>query len=75
MSSTIRNLMKRYLNEWLLIKVEETDEADRPIKGELIFHSENRDEVYEKQRGMKGDLYLIYSGEIPQKGYAVAFNA
>ncbi|MEA3485259.1 MAG: hypothetical protein U9R03_00950, partial [Candidatus Aerophobetes bacterium] len=66
--------VKKYKDEWLLIKVTETDELDRPIKGELILRSKNRDEIYEKQKKMKDDLCIIYTGEIPKKGYAVAFN-
>lgn len=74
MAENVKNLIKKYKDEWLLIKVLEADELDRPIKGELILHSKNRDEIYEKQREMRGDLYIIYSGQIPKKGYAVAFN-
>jgi len=70
----IEDLVKEYKNEWLLIKVIEIDELDRPIKGELILHSKNRDEIYEEQKKMKDDLYITYTGEIPQRGYAVAFN-
>ena len=70
----IEDLVKEYKDEWLLIKVIEIDELDRPIKGELILHSKNRDEIYEEQKKMKSDLYITYAGEIPQKGYAVAFN-
>ena len=70
----IEDLVKEYKDEWLLIKVMEIDELDRPIKGELILHSKNRDDIYEEQKKMKDDLYITYAGEIPQKGYAVAFN-
>jgi len=70
----IEDLVKEYKDEWLLIKVIEIDELDRPIKGELILHSKNRDEIYEEQKKMKDDLYITYTGEIPQRGYAVAFN-
>lgn len=66
--------MKKYKNEWLLVKVLETDELGRPVRGELILHSKSRDEIYEKQRNMRDDLYITYSGQIPKKGYAVAFG-
>jgi len=74
MQDRIKNIMKEYKDEWLLIKVLKTDKLDRPREGKLILHSKNRDEIYEKQRKLKGDLYITYSGEIPKKGYAVAFN-
>ena len=69
----IDELKTNYRDEWLLIKVTVTDEQDQPIEGELLLHSKNRDEVYEVQKTLKDDLYITYSGELPKKGYAVAF--
>lgn len=73
MEQRIKDLMKKYKNEWLLVKVLEADELGRPVRDELILHSKSRDEIYEKQRNIKGDLYITYTGQIPKKGYAVAF--
>lgn len=70
---SIEDLLKEYKDEWLLIKVTQTDKLDRPTKGELILHSKNKGQVYEKQRKMRDDLYITYAGELPKKGYAVAF--
>jgi len=70
----IEKIKKKYKNEWLLIKVTITDEKDQPIQGKLLVHSKNRDEVYEAQKGLKDDFYITYSGELPKKGFAVAFN-
>ncbi len=69
----ISDIMKKYKNEWILIKITKTNEKDEPVEGELIFHSKNRDEVYELQKKLKGYLYVTYSGELPKKGFAVAF--
>lgn len=69
----IEVLKKRFKDEWLLIKVTAVDDQDQPIEGEIVAHSKDRDEIYEAQRRLKGDLYITYSGEMPQKGYAVAF--
>ena len=74
MPDNIKDIIKEYKDEWLLIKVLKTDELNRPMKGRLILHSKNRDEIYERQRELKDDLYIIYSGKIPKEGYAVAFN-
>ena len=46
----------------------------QPTEVELIAHSKARDEIYEKQRELNKDIAIIYTGEIPKKGYAVAFN-
>jgi hypothetical protein len=69
----IEKLKKRYKNEWLLIKITKTDKQDRPVKGEVLLHSKNRDEIYEAQKNRKEYLYIVYSGEMPKKGFAVAF--
>jgi hypothetical protein len=70
----IEELKKRYKDEWLLVKITMTDEQDRPIEGEVLLHSKNRDEIYEAQKNLKEDLYITYSGEMPKKGFAVAFH-
>jgi len=69
----IENLKKKYKDEWLLIKITVADEQDQPIEGEVLLHSKNRDEVYEAQKDLKDDLYITYVGELPKKGFAVAF--
>lgn len=56
------------------MEVLEEDEFDEPRKVRVIATSKNRDEIYEKQKEIKGDIAILYTGEIPKKGYAVAFN-
>lgn len=45
-----------------------------PVEDEVVAHSKSRDEIYEKQRKMKGDIVIIYTGERPKEGYVVTFN-
>lgn len=70
----VEKIKEKYKDEWLLIKITAADERDQAVEGELILHSKNRDEVYEVQKSLKGDLYITYSGELPKKGIAVAFH-
>ena len=70
----IDEIKKKYKDEWVLIRVLKVDEFGAPVEGEVVAHSKSRDEIYEKQRRMKGDLAIIYTGEIPKEGYVVAFN-
>lgn len=70
----IEEIKKKYKDEWVLVRVEKVDEIDRPVEGEVVRHSKARDVIYEEQRRLKGDIAIIYTGEIPKKGYAVAFN-
>jgi hypothetical protein len=69
----IEKIKKKYKDEWLLIKITMADDKDQPIEGEVLLHSKSRDEVYEAQKDLKDDLYITYSGELPKKGFAVAF--
>jgi len=68
----IDEIKKKYKDEWVLIEVLKVDEFGAPVEGEVIAHSESRDEIYEKQRKMKEDLAIIYTGEIPKEGYVLA---
>jgi len=70
----MEKIKKKYKDEWVLIKVLRVDEFCVPVEGEVVAHSKFRDEIYEKQRKMKGDLAIIYTGKIPKEGYVVAFN-
>ena len=68
-------LKHKYKDEWTLVEVLEEDDLNRPLNVQLIFHSKNRDEVYEKLEHVESKKHVatFYTGKIPQKGYAVAF--
>ena len=70
----VEEIKKKYREEWVLAEVIEEDEFGQPTEVELIAHSKARDEIYEKQRELNKDIAIIYTGEIPKKGYAVAFD-
>lgn len=63
----ISKLKRRYPKEWLLLTNVTTDELTHPIKGKLVAHSKNRDEIYERLSKMRGRSFCIeYTGEIPK---------
>ena len=70
----IAELKKKYRDEWLLIRVTTVDRLDQPIEGDLLAQSKNRDEIYDAQLKQGADLYITYTGKMPEKGYAVAFH-
>ena len=71
----IGEIKKRYKDEWVLVEVLEEDELREPVEVELIAHSKSRDDTYEAMKKTKAkDIAHFYTGEIPKKGYAVAFN-
>lgn len=43
----ISTLKRRYPKEWLLLTHVTADELTRPIKGKLVAHSKNRDDIDE----------------------------
>ena len=69
----IEKLRKKYRDEWLLIRVTAVGREQQPLEGELLAHSKDRDEIYRAQLRLKKDLYITYTGKMPEKGYAVAF--
>ena len=71
----IEELKKQYKDEWVLLEVIKVDELGQPIEVNLISHSKNRDDIYEALKKTKvKDVATFYTGEIPKKGYAVAFK-
>jgi len=71
----IEELKKQFENEWLLVEVLEEDNLNRPVEVRLIAHSKNRDEIYEGLDKVEDNKHVatLYTGKIPEKGYAVAF--
>ena len=71
----IEEIKRKYRDEWVLAEVIEEDESGQPTEVKLIAHSKSRDDTYEAMRKTKAkDIAHFYTGEIPKKGYAVAFN-
>lgn len=72
----IEEIKGKYKDEWVLVEVLAEDEIGEPTEVELIAHSKSRDEIYEVLKETKTRYtYQFYTGEIPKKGYAVAFDA
>ena len=70
----IKDIKKRFKNEWLLIMVTEVDKTtSTSIKGRLIAHSPNRDEIFRKDISYRGRTLIDYSEDRLPKGYAAAF--
>ncbi|MEC4986340.1 MAG: hypothetical protein SAJ37_21935 [Oscillatoria sp. PMC 1068.18] len=64
---TFAEMQHRYDNEWLLIAPKEVNEELQVIKGEVLVHSPNRDEVYKALETLEEQpLAIEYMGQIPQ---------
>jgi hypothetical protein len=64
---TMKELEARYSGEWVLLVNPIHNEVMAPIRGELVFHSRDRDEVY-KQAHRRKDAYtaIFYVGKLPE---------
>ena len=70
----IEDVRKKYPDQWVLVEVTKIDRRGNIIEGTVIANSKNRDDTYRKMKETKAkDIAHFYTGEIPQKGYAVAY--
>lgn len=73
-TQSIKNIRKKFHNEWLLIRVDKLDRATTtPLSGKLLAHSPNRDIIYRKSLSYKGLIFIDHSEDKLPEGYAVAF--
>jgi hypothetical protein len=63
---TFEEIKARYAPDWVLIGEPETDEYQRVLSGTILFHSPNREEVYQKAIELRpGHFAFKYLGTIP----------
>ncbi len=69
----IRQIFKQ---EWVLAEVLELDAEGTPKRVRVLKHSKNRDEIYQALSSVESGKHvcILYTGEIPQKDYAVAYG-
>ena len=66
-SEKIDAIRKRYNHEWLLILVDQMDEAtSTPLTGRLLAHSPDPLEVHKIAMQHEGHLATIYSNDWPE---------
>lgn len=64
---TLEEMQHRYDGEWLLIAPKEMNEELQVVKGEVLIHSPNRDEVYKALESLEEQpLAIEYMGQLPQ---------
>jgi len=64
----IEEIRKRIKDEWLLIDVTKVNRYDEPLEGQLLAHTKDRDEIWQRFRENKGDLLVEFSGEPIEEG-------
>jgi len=69
---TVAEIEERFKSEWVLLGDPEVDERMEVIRGRVLFHSKDRDEVYHKDMELRPkSAAYIYTGKMPE-GTAIA---
>ncbi len=64
---SVREIRRRFPNEWVLLMDPEHDSALAVTKGTVVGDSKDRDEVYRKARNLKlKRIAILYTGEFPK---------
>ena len=66
-------ILQQYAGQWVLIEYRELDEQLNVVEGEVIAHSPNKEEIYQRLLETTGkNIAIEYAGEFP-KDLAVMF--
>ena len=61
------DIKKKFQNQWVLIEVNKVDESFNVLEGEVLAHSKDKDEIYQKLLKIKPKEFSIeYTGEVPE---------
>lgn len=65
-------IQEAFDSEWILLEDPETTEALEVIRGKVLFHSKNRDDVYKAALQFKPThSAVIYTGQFSDKNTAI----
>lgn len=64
---TIAEIENQFDSEWVLVENPQTNEDLEVLKGVVLHHSKDRDEVYRKAVSLRPKRSaILYTGEIPE---------
>ena len=64
---TLAQMEADFESEWILVGAPETDEVLNVLRGTVLHHSKDRDEVYRKALELRpGRVAVLYTGAIPE---------
>ena len=65
---TMKEIERQFDSEWVLIDKPETTEWQEVLRGEVVFHSKDRNEIHRKIMASEGlrDIAVLYIGEPPE---------
>ena len=63
---TLAEIHSRFTSEWVLVGDPELDESLAVVRGKVLWHSPNRDDVYRKARELGPQhAAILYTGTLP----------
>jgi hypothetical protein len=69
---TVDEIRSRFASEWVLVGDPELTESLVVIRGNVLWHSRDRDEVYRKARGLRPvHSTILYTGTLPDEAAVV----
>jgi hypothetical protein len=69
---SMAQIKAKFKDEWVLLAHYDLDDRNEPLNGIVIDHSKDREEIYNRQMGLKQSLCILYTGELP-KDLAIMF--
>ena len=64
---TLAEIKERFDSEWILIEDPEVDEHFQVLRGKVVHHSKDRDEVYRKLAELRlPSSATLYTGTMPE---------
>ncbi|MBI2433891.1 MAG: hypothetical protein HYV26_13575 [Candidatus Hydrogenedentes bacterium] len=64
---TIEEIYSEFDSEWVLVEDPVTDDALNVLRGKVLCHSRDRDEVYRKAISPRVKRFaMLYTGKIPE---------
>ena len=64
---TVQEMESQFDDEWILIAAPETDEHLQVLRGKVICHSKDRDEVYRRMVALRlPDYAVLFTGQMPE---------
>lgn len=63
---SVGQIKAKYKDEWVLLADYDLDDRNEPLRGVVMAHSKDREEIYNRQMSIKKGLCIFYTGELPR---------
>jgi hypothetical protein len=64
---TLEEMKSRFDGEWILVEEPQTNQALEVVRGKVLYHGKDRDEVYRQAVALRPKRSaILYTGEMPE---------